>query len=205
MGWKTLLYDAIPSFIGGGLALLGVLITLWYQNWRADKSQNEIIQGVLQALYEELIVLWGLVDESVEFHSKESEQRKKDFFDAKLTIPQGFFTIYNSNASLIGQIDKLSEPEKLGSQIVRVYMLLQALLQAYKTNNELIDKYNDAGYDDHQEGMRVYTELLREHALRLREAHSDFTKRIGPLFEILEKRLSPKPPPVLPGFTNNST
>ncbi len=59
MECKTLLCWAFPSFIGGGLALLGVIVTLLAQNYR-DKQQKKIIQGVLQAVYEELIVLWGL-------------------------------------------------------------------------------------------------------------------------------------------------
>jgi len=88
MEWKTLLYDAIPAFIGGGLTLLGVIVTLLVQDYYNRKRQQEIIQGVLQALYEELIVLWGILDEAVKIYLIESEQRKRDFFDAKITIPR---------------------------------------------------------------------------------------------------------------------
>ena len=191
--------SVISGLVGGVLALLGVYFTLEGHRQRDKDRQEEIILSALEAIKEELNSLWGIINESVEHYWKEFEE-KKDFLNCNLTVPSDYFTIYRSNANLIGQIE---EPE-LRNKIVRVYVLLLALIEGYKKNNTWIDKYEKANYDNHQVAVLVFTKLLNQHASGLRRQHDRVAIEIECLIKMLEKRLSLKPHPIRPGFTNNS-
>ncbi len=161
--------------------------TLKEQEKHNKERQEEIILGVLQALYEEFSVLWKIVDKETEKYWREYEEGEEDFFNGRIAFSPDFFAIYRSNAHLIGQID---QPPELRAKIVKVYTLFQTLLEGYKNNNRFIDEYNKSGYDKNEEGMRVYINFLKLHAPTLKKGHDEFTIMAECLLKLLENRLS---------------
>ena len=134
-----LLSNHTTALIAGGFGVLGVcvgfLVDYWIDRWR----QWEIIQAVKQAFYQELNTFWGQLSEEVEDFWIEYEETKETggYFDYFSRFPPDYFTIYRSNANYLGQIDD----SELRAKIIKVYMLLQALMQAYGTNTEFLREY----------------------------------------------------------------
>ena len=142
---ENILYsNLMASVVVGLITLLGVYLTLRGQRQCDKDRQEEIIQGVLQALYEELKEVWERLDEvAVDYWKKYEEEKgnkKRSIFSCHLTVSQDYLTIYRSNANLIGQIKR----SELRRKIVRVYTLLQALVEGYRINTEFLDKCEEA-------------------------------------------------------------
>lgn len=193
------------SVVVGLITLLGVYLTLRGQRQLDKDHQEEIVNGVLQALYEELDILWERLNELVEDDWKKYEEEKrrerKAIFFCNLPIRKDYFTVYNSNANLIGQINK---PPDLRRKIVKVYTLFGALIEGYRRNTALLDKreeirirwkeaqtkgdtaevtVNDMLYQECSSSLRVM-------APKLKERHDQFGDLIGDLLEALEEKFS---------------
>ena len=170
--------------------------TLERQEKREKEHQRGTIQGVLQAFYEELNILWEQLDYDVASRWEEYNQGKKEYFTYQLFISTDYLTMYRANANLIGQIKVSEELQyKLGLQqeselrrsIVKVYMIFQVLIDGYRYNNSLIDEYNKAQYDENERAIRVSMGNLQKYAPQLRETHNKFKIEIEYLLKILEK------------------
>ena len=73
MEWKEILPSVIGGLIVGVCAIAGVYKTLQGQNRRDRDRQQEMIQGVLQAIYEELHAMWEQYNAAAESYWKEFE------------------------------------------------------------------------------------------------------------------------------------
>lgn len=216
------------ELITGGFTLVGVILgsgMTFLGQYLLDKRR---VEGVLHALNQELNSFWKQLKEEVDFYWKIFKQGKAKHFDCRLSLSPDYITIYRSNASLIGQIGDL----ELRNKIVEVYMSLQALMQAYAINTKFLYEYVEVK-DRHEEavakredavtkrdeveanknaieanGIKVLVEnsmrQLKIYAPQLEKEHDDFTKLIEELLETLDERLSPKPSPVLYGFTKDN-
>ncbi len=191
------------SVVVGLITLLGVYLTLRGQRQLDKSRQEEIVEGVLQALYEELDILWERLNELVkddwEKYEEEKIKGKKAIFSCNLPIRKDYFTVYNSNANLIGQVNK---PPDLRRKIVKVYTLFGALIEGYRKNTELLQKreeirirwreaqtkgdtgevtVNDMLYEECSSSLRVI-------APKLKERHDEFGNLIEDLLKVLEEK-----------------
>ena len=184
MEWKTLLYEAFPSFIGGGLALLGVVTTLLVQNHRNKKRQQEIIQGALHAIYEELNEIYNQLDSwSVEDPWKDFEKGLFPHYNSTCTFSKDYSIIFRSNANLIGQIESLN----IRREIVKMYKALDVLMDAYKQNNKLMAqrlKADNMGQTELASALHIQLQVL---APSLREVHKFSKESINKLLDMLIK------------------
>lgn len=135
--WPTVIAGAVTAIAAFG----SVFLTLEGNRNRDEKRQKEIILGVLQAIQEELGEIYGVLDRpEVKKLMEEIRNKEKDFFNMTYPVPLDYLIIYRSNANIIGQV----ENPYLRSEIVRCYMVLQSLMERYRTNNLLLDRYHDA-------------------------------------------------------------
>lgn len=192
-----------PSIVAATIGVIGALIaaivvgrktasasiqsvhkTFQEQRQLDEERREKIIRGVLQTFYDELDVTCKWLDEQVENCWKDFEKKAITFFKGKLWISDDCLTIYRSNASFIGQIEK---PPELRSEIVRVYTLLQDLIEAYKINNNYLDKHEKAKTDMKEELAEKYHAFLMSYALELKKQHNNFRKSKEDLFKILRE------------------
>lgn len=156
------------------------------QEQRDKDRQEEVVQAVLQAFCEELYVIYKRLDsravESI-WEEFEDQTRETICFDGLFSVPSDYLAIYRANANVIGQINK---PPSLRGEIVRNYMLLQLVMEDYRTNNTLLNQYEET------KNNKIIPRLKRD-AKTIRENHNRFKKSVEGFFETLEKECNIKP------------
>ena len=173
MEFETLLPPAaISGLIVGIFALVGVFLSHIAQNRRDKKRQKEIIQGVLQALYEELNAIYNQLNSRSEEYSSaeklgEGEVDDPIYYDP-FTVTQDYSIIYRSNANLIGQI----KSSDLRRGIVKTYKALDVLMDIHKTNNRLLVQWQEAGNTGKRGLAITLFSQLRDITPELRQTHN---------------------------------
>lgn len=204
--------SVISALIVGVITLVGVYETIHGQEKRDEKRRKDTNKAVKRALLQELDTIWKDLSESVESFWEEYEQRK--FLDFRSFLSPDYLTIYRSNADHIGHID---DPE-LRDNIVKVYLRLHFLMDAYNLNTEFLNEYIKAE-DSHEEATvrqrhpaaqnspqhRIQSAIeaagfealmdnalkkLKKYAPSLKEQHDDFADSIEELLDMLEKDIS---------------
>ena len=183
--------SVIGAVIGGSFAIVAVVITLWFQNRHAKKRQDNITQGLLEAIYEELNALWDQIKQDVVYDLEQYEKRTKGgelIFGADLSVSQDYLAIYRSNTNLILQI----EDSDLKRDIVRVYILLQAFIERYEENTRLLNergKLDESGtLGTSQSRFQLLTWELKFNAQNLIVKHYKIEKLIGIIFVQLREK-----------------
>ncbi|HDV5405512.1 TPA: hypothetical protein RI771_003573 [Vibrio cholerae] len=179
----------VSAIVGGAATLSGVWIANRFQEKNLAQQQLVYIQGVLNGLHAELEALWLKYDERMGSHVEQLNEGEP--LSAYWPITQDYFTFYGANASTLGQ---LSDKELL-HDIVKVYRELKSLVDSYRMNNVLVEKYEIA----HERYQSSQTELnkqslvnaeasLIEYAISLKELHVVCKQMITPLLKTLRKK-----------------
>lgn len=200
-----------PSIIGGliagGFAIAAVYWTLRGQRQQDNDRQQEIIQGVLQAIYEELNTIYKELTSSLmednwkafkkidqekdiplaEDNSKELEKPAlPPYFLGRLRVPKDYLIVYRSNANFIGQINN----SELRSEIVSTYMFLQIVMDEYKTYNEYLIPYLEEGRMEKALPLFISpSEQLQKLSRKLLIDHESLTESIKSFLETLEEEI----------------
>ena len=111
-----------------------------------NRRQKQRIENFYKAVYGELKEVWNLYNQEVGARWEKFERYGEDVFRLNLSLTQDYFTVYRSNADLIGQIPK--SDLKLRSKIVETYTLLKVLIDYYKQNNSLLDEHTESFNED---------------------------------------------------------
>ena len=180
-----LLTSIIGGLIGGSFAILAVIVAFFGQYKLNEWRQRETIQGVLQAIYTELNENYQQLNSPfMEKAWEKFENNPEKIFTTVFPVTPDYLIIYRSNATLIGQIEK---PLGLKPRIVSSYMLLQAVMERYKTNNMLLTQSLKAGGEGALDLESDSSSLLREIAPVLKQEHNSFKKVTKNLLKILKK------------------
>ena len=185
-----LLPNEISALIGGGLTVLGIFIGLGIQYLIDEGREQKIIQGFLQAVQEDITILWDEINEATGDLWKKFEKEKKEgkipIFSSRISVSPDYLIIYSSNANLIGRVKN----SNLRRKIVKVYTSFQALIEGYKMNSRVLNECREAV---HEGNHSLYSKLnfeLRDNAPELKEKHDDFAELMEDFLEMLEKELS---------------
>ena len=157
----------------------GVRETLKAQEIRDKERQQQVILGVLEAIHQELYVIFHkLYSPKIEDNWKKFENKEESFYCYYTPVPEDYLTIFRSNANIIGQINN----SELRFKIVNTYMYLQVLLYRYEKNNKLLDQYLEVPIRDPQLYARIVNQLEMI-APVLREEHNTFREIVDDFFE----------------------
>lgn len=192
-------------------AILGGVMTFVAQWLLDDRRQEQRIEGFYKAVYEELKEVWSLYNQEVGSRWKNFGRGGEDVFQYNMSLTQDYFTVYSSNADIIGRIPK--SDLKLRSKIVETYTLLKALIDYYKQNNRLLDEFGefldedgnllneygelwdkDRGSLDMYYGSKLKRRIAKQNleildfTERLQFRHHRFEKLKKELFDMMEKR-----------------
>lgn len=173
MNYNSNFFSALAGALIGGLATFAAT---WWQhfleNKRKKSDSNNAINATLQAIRAELDSLRKRYMETIGSQLESSNDDAPFLFYYYAT--EDYFTIYSQNASAIGQI----ENDGLGVKIVAVYIQIKSLLDTYKSNNYLLEKYNyyfmlysETESLKHQEQALGYHKLLLNYLPYIKESH----------------------------------
>ncbi|MDE3060282.1 MAG: hypothetical protein KGJ06_04665 [Pseudomonadota bacterium] len=159
--------DALVALAG---AVIGGGITGYYTLKATDKALREQdarerlreekeIENLLDALGVEMKTLW-------EFHMRRIGNLIEELPDGKplefyYPLTQDYFTIYNSNAALIGRI----KDRALSEAIVVCYNKCKKVVDGFKYNNDLLRDAKTSG--DYRE-LADYARIIKEDHFELK-------------------------------------
>ena len=105
-------------------------------------------------------------------------------------IASDFFTVYNGNSFLIGRIPD----NDLRKQIIRTYTLGKGMVDSYRMNNDLIQKYDywcqmfqESKNVIHQHNAEAHYNAMVEYAKSLKIGHQEAKSESTQLLMILKK------------------
>ena len=177
----------IGGLIAGILAIAAVFLTLQGQRQHDNDRQQEIIRGVLQAIYEELNEIYNQLNSLPVIACWEDlTSGEFDYYRHVFPISQDYPIIYRSNANLIGQIKN----SNLRREIVKIYKSLDVLMETYQLNNRLINEYEETKNTGTAKLILSVHRQLMAVAPRLLYTQDLFKKSVKKLLDMLKKELT---------------
>lgn len=184
-----LLQVVATGLITGLIALLAIEKTHRKELEKDDRREEYQIEGFLKSVYVEIKVLWERYSTTMGKQVESLNEGKALLIYYPLT--QDYFTIYNSNAALIGKI----ENDQLRSSIVSTYTKAKGLVDSYKMNNEMILKYENWYLLDQQTKHEIFKRqasmqlaVMIDYAKKIKSMHNEVKKDINNLLEELRKK-----------------
>jgi hypothetical protein len=126
----------IGALIGGSATLLGSWWQHHLENRRIKSENSDSINATLQAIKAELGGLRERYNQFIGYQLEGTNDETPFLFYFHAT--EDYFTIYTQSSSLIGQIPD----ESLRNKIIAVYINMKGLLDTYKINNRMLEKYD---------------------------------------------------------------
>jgi hypothetical protein len=152
---------------------------------------------VIQAIYAELISLAEIYRN--EFLEEWEKFSSGETFSTYYPITQDYFTVYNSNAFLIGQIPD----DELRAAIVKAYVLAKGLIDSHLMNNRLLDDYGQARVrysnkmnPQNRSLMDEIEDELKNYSSALESSYLEANAAVGHVLNLIEaSRLAPQVEP----------
>jgi hypothetical protein len=158
---------------------------------KQEIQQKHEIRNLLQAIHDEIIILWDTYMWGVGDDLEKLEDGKP--FNVYYPLTQEYFTTYNNNSRLIGTI----ENGELRKEIVETYTMCRALVDSYRLNNDFVQKYEnwhwlfvetkEAPHAARAQGQLV---ALTNYAKTLKEIHFNLKVKVKTLAEMIDKEIN---------------
>jgi hypothetical protein len=185
----ALLASIIGGFIAGYFTLRGVNKAHQNDLEKQKKDREAIIKGLLQSLHDEIETLWETYMKGIGVKLEAlSDNQPLHFY---YPITQEYFTVYNGNSFLIGQIDN----NDLRKAIITSYTKARGLIDSYRFNNDLLQKYEywsflfqETKNPQHAININAYHDSLTKHAKDLKESHGELKEDVKNLLRMLRKQ-----------------
>lgn len=184
----TIVSTGIGAFIGSILTLIATFISHHLQRSRDKERDKQHIRGYLQGLHDEIETLWDSYMEGVgsQVDASQDEQPLAIYW----AVTQDYFTVYNANAHLIGQIDNVD----LRKSIVSTYSKARGLIDSFRMNNELVHKleytqllFQETQLPVHQTQANAHLKTLTMYAKAIRKSHQTLKESVQKLLRDLRK------------------
>ena len=190
MDWNILISSGMGALVGSSLTLIATLISHNLQCSNQNKKENELICGLLQSIHDEIKTLWEVYNDGMGncLEALEDGQPLKYYYP----ITQEYFTVYTTNAILIGKI----KDHDLRKNIISTYTKAKGLIDSYRMNNDLVYKYEhsywrfqETNSPIHRSSMNAHHQALVKYAKGLKETHNDVKQKVQNLLGELEKEV----------------
>lgn len=113
----------------------------------ADDNEKNIITSLLQSIHDEIETVFDNYHENIGVQLESLDENRPLLFYYPLV--SDFFPVYNGNTFLLGRI----KDNDLRKSIIKTYTLAKGLLDSYRMNNDLLQKY------EHWDGVYLETQL----------------------------------------------
>ncbi len=182
------LSEFLAALLGGACTLIGVVFAHKLTERKRRDEHSLLIQGVLQGLHDEIETLWEIYTERVGKIVETLQDGQG--FEAYWAVTQDYFTVYTSNAHLIGQITDVD----LRKQIISTYALAKSLVDTFRMNNELVNRLeqavllaNETHSEKHKQEVIMRQQQVAHYATSLKQIHADLKTRTSSLLRSLRK------------------
>ena len=189
INWETLISTGIGALLGSILTLVATFIAHKLDQHRANSNEDKLIHGFLQGIHDEIETLWEDYNEKIGMRLESLTPNQS--FNYYWLAYQDYFTIYTSNAHLIGKVDD----HDLRKQIVSTYSKAKGLLDSYRMNNEMLHKFEQAAFlhqesgdANHDQQARALLQNLTLYAESLKQSHIAVKADVSSLLRILRKK-----------------
>ena len=168
----------VAGVVGSALTIIAMLLSLSRQQKAAEQKERGRFNSLLQAIQSELTIIWTGYYENV---GKEIEKLSEDQpFLIHYPMGKNFFTVYDSNASLIGYL----EDGELRNMIINAYVISKCMIDLLHRNNDLLQLYQKAevaetGMNDAEKALAVHAELLKENHANIEQAITELQKKLA--------------------------
>lgn len=113
----------------------------------SDDNEKNIITSLLQSIHDEIETIFDNYHENMGAKLESLEDNTPLLFYYPLV--SDFFSVYNGNTFLLGRI----KDNDLRKSIIKTYTLAKGLVDSYRMNNDLLQKY------EHWDGVYAETQL----------------------------------------------
>ncbi|MBP6497217.1 MAG: hypothetical protein KA253_00940 [Campylobacteraceae bacterium] len=183
----------IGAIIGGGITLFGVWLTTYFTKKESIRTEKESIKAFLQAIDDELTILWDLYFQGAGTFLESTEEGKPFLYH--YIVEQDYFIIYNKNSNLLGKI----QDELLRKQIVLTYTKAKAIVDSYTLNNKMLDQYlnmillfQQTKLSEFQANSISYNNALIEYSTKLKIGHNSLKEELCKLQSQIKIYLNPQ-------------
>lgn len=161
-----------------------------FANLRSQAEENEakLIKGLLQAIHDEIETVYDRYQETM--GSRIESLADGGALHFYYPLVSDFFSVYNGNTFLIGRIPN----NDLRKQIIRTYTLSKGMVDSFRLNNDLVQKFEHANkvYEEtqqevHKQQAVAHYESLIEYAKTLKQSHKVLKQEISNLLRVLRK------------------
>lgn len=182
----------VGGCITGFFTLVGVSRTYKNDVKRLNKVEAAHLQGFYRAVLTEMETLWTYYQETMG-HVVESLTTGNPLA-YYYPVTQDYFTVYRSNADLIGRIPN----RRLREIIVKTYIGAQALVDSYKMNNELVARlehweglFAETKNDTYQVKLDLTYKGLVDYASGIQKRHYQLKTNVESLISALKDNIKP--------------
>lgn len=185
----------IGGIIGGGMSLIASLKATEraykYRLKLQEQSRQEGVKNLIQAIHDEIDILW---DRYLWGAGNELEKLAEgEPFLSFYPVTQDYFIVYNANASMIGSIDN----HELRKEIVTIYTKAKSLIDAYKMNNNYLERYHNLTslfqrtknpiFEQQASTIKI---LMIDRVKKIKLTHDEIKQDIKSLLEMLKKEFA---------------
>lgn len=153
-----------------------------------QQKEKEVIAGLLQAIHDEVETIWDRYQEGMGVHLEALPENQPLLM--YYPVVQDYFTVYNSNAFLIGHI----EDHDLRKEIVSLYTMAKGLVDSYRLNNDLVQKFEywdvlfqESQKDVHKNKAVAHYGSLTSYAKTIRKQHDLLKDKVSRLLRTIRK------------------
>lgn len=192
---NTLISSGVGALIGSVLTLVGVYWAHLLEKEEAARKDAERIHGLLQAFHSEIETLWRVYQASAGAWLEALPNDEPMLMYWPLT--QDYLTIYNTHAPFIGRIKN----HELRKQIIATYTKIRGLIDSFRMNNDLVQKweyahsiFQETRGSVHESNAKARYQALVDYAVSLKKLHLELESMVSELLQHLRKEdsLSPK-------------
>ena len=192
----NLIVGLVAALIGGCIAgyftLLGVSRTYENDVKRQNKIEAVRLQGFYRAALTEIETLWTRYQETMG-HVVESLTTGNPLA-YYYPVTQDYFTVFRSNADLIGRIPD----RKLREILVKTYIGAKSLIDSYKMNNDIVAKleywqglFMETQNEIHQQKANLLHQQLVDYAAGIQKRHYEVKANKDSLVSALKDNIKP--------------
>jgi len=152
------------------------------------KNQESLVKALLQAIYDEIDTVWELYKDKI--GPQIEALNPGDPFPYYVPVNQDYFTMYNANAILIGNITDAD----LRKAIVTTYTKARGLIDSFRLNNEFVQKmeyWNNIFIQSqntiHQQQLIDSVRILADYANKIKKSHDSLKSCVTDLLRRLNK------------------
>lgn len=187
-GWMSLLSAVIGGIITGLFAIWAVHITHKKEMKKIKEQEESLMNGLLQSIHDEVETLWDIYQEGMGVHLEALPEGHPLLMFYPIT--QDYFTVYHGNSFLIGKI----KDNDLRKSIITTYTQAKGLIDSYRMNNDMVQKYEQLDFLYRQTNNPVFAQQLNaQHSVLvkyvkgIKEQHNELKNNVNVLLRTLRK------------------